>query len=74
MKYAIFLYDPDGDTGEGIIIGPFKYARTADDKAEEIREAAGLNDSGLPAVQCIVSQIYGASITPDLAVETMREH
>jgi hypothetical protein len=73
MSYGIFLFDPDGDMGEGIIVMSFHNAETADKKAEQITKAAGLDD-GRDTVVCLVVPIYRASIKPDLAVETMREH
>jgi hypothetical protein len=74
MKYAIFLYDPDGDMGEAIIVGLFTSFLTAISKAEKIRELGGQDQYQNDKVEVIVAPVYKATITPEFAVETMREH
>jgi hypothetical protein len=62
MRYGIFVYDPDGDMGYGVIIGAFKTAEAADRDVERIRRAveARKKDPRIPAgysgeqVECIV--------------------
>ena len=40
MRYAIFVHDPDGDSGDGCIVGPFRSFQAASDKADSIIRAA----------------------------------
>lgn len=50
-RWAIFVHDPDGDSGEGRIVGPFYEAEKADAKAAAIeRKAERVGDR----VECIV--------------------
>lgn len=39
--YSIFVHNPDGDMGFGIIAGKFRTAEAAEAKAETIRKMAG---------------------------------
>lgn len=51
-RWAIFVHDPDGDSGDGRIVGPFLDPEKADEVAERIRRA-GDRDGGY-GVECIV--------------------
>ena len=57
-RWAIFVHDPDGDSGYGAIVGPFRTVAAADRKAEAIRKAA--EDAGL-YVEPIIVNVYGGS-------------
>jgi hypothetical protein len=49
QRWGIFVHDPDGDMGEGRIVGAFRSAEAADRKAEQIQ-----NFSMYLGVECIV--------------------
>lgn len=50
-RWAIFVHDPDGDSGEGRIVGPFYEAAKADAKAATIARMAERAGDG---IECIV--------------------
>lgn len=58
QRWAIFVHDPDGDMGEGMVVGAFKSSAAADEKAEKIRDAAGNSER----VECIVLPLVPGSI------------
>lgn len=37
MRWAVFVFDPTGDMGDGAMVGPFRSAEKADEKAEKLR-------------------------------------
>lgn len=54
QRWAIFAHDPDGDTEEGVIVGPFLEEHTAIDKADKITRTAEKRSIYLPNIECIV--------------------
>lgn len=40
VRYGVYVHNPDGDMGEGMILGAFKDAEAAYDRAQKINEAA----------------------------------
>lgn len=67
-RYAIFVHDPDGDSGYGRIVGPFRSVDAADDKAESIRALA--ERRGL-YVECIVLPVESGSVAARDVVEAV---
>jgi uncharacterized protein YceH (UPF0502 family) len=57
-RWAIFVHDPDGDMGEGLIIGPMRDEGAADTKAEAIRRAGEREGR---YVECIVLPVDPAA-------------
>jgi hypothetical protein len=37
MRYGLFVHDPDGDMGYGLLVGKFRTEEAADAKAASIR-------------------------------------
>lgn len=40
IRYGVFVWDADGDMGDGVLVGPFRTGAAADLKAEGIRRSA----------------------------------
>lgn len=62
QRWAVFVHDVDGDSGDGRIVGPFRDVEKADAVADRIKRAADrrAGDARVPAgysgdgVECIV--------------------
>lgn len=55
-RWAIFIHEPDGDSGEGCIVGAFLDAGAADRKAEQITQAAERRGEYLECIVLPMSQ------------------
>lgn len=66
MRYGIFVHDPDGDMGYGLIIGAFKTAERAQDKADAITRQSEAKGE---AVECIVLPLHPSTIGARKAME-----
>lgn len=65
MRWAIFVHDPDGDSGDGLIVGAMQSAEAADAKAGAIERSAaraGVN------VECIVLPMESAAASNVVAM------
>lgn len=65
MRYAIFVHDPDGDSGLGLVVGPFRTAGAADEKVEQIRRVAGLYREP----ECIVLEVRPGDVSARAVIE-----
>lgn len=59
-RYAIFVHDPEGDSGYGRIVGPFASVDKADAKAASIRWAGEHQGR---EVECIVLPVEPGSVS-----------
>jgi len=59
VRWGVFVHDPDGDMGYGLIIGAFKDAATAEAKADQIRA----HESMHRALECIVLPIVAGAVS-----------
>lgn len=58
-RYGIFVHDPDGDMGYGIIVGAVSEAR-ADEKAATIRR---MGERQGVEVECIILKMVGGGMS-----------
>lgn len=58
QRWAIFVHDPDGDMGDGRIVGPFESPGKADETADRIRARADRDNA---YVECIVVPVLPGS-------------
>lgn len=65
-RYGVYVHDPEGDMGYGVIVGGFATAAKAEDKAEAIRTA----DSYL---ECIVLPIRPSATSTRRIVKEVQE-
>ena len=72
MRYAIFMHEPDGDSGDGCVVGPYKTAAAAEKKARAIEKQA---ERWGNYVECIVLPVAPSSISTRrvVAAVTTRE-
>lgn len=68
--WAIFVHDPDGDSGYGRIVGPFRSAKAADAKAETIRKKA---DRQGHYIECTVVPVAPGSASAQSTVDAVME-
>lgn len=61
-RWGIFVHDPDGDSGYGCIIGAYKSASLADDRADKITQKAERDGK---SVECIVLPLLPGSTAMD---------
>lgn len=55
MKVAIFVHDPDGDMGEGTIVGPFSSWESAERWRDNLQR---------PDLECIITTFVGVRKGP----------
>jgi hypothetical protein len=53
-RWAVYVHNPDGDMGDGVMVGPFYDVDKAEAKAEAIRKREGMY--GDP-IECIVLRV-----------------
>jgi hypothetical protein len=68
IKWGIYVFDPNGDYGDGAIIGPYMRGGSADRDAEAIRERADDEFS----VECIVVPLVGPRDGVSYALNRLR--
>lgn len=59
MTYGIYVWDPDGDMGDGAIVGPYHSQERAVAKADRIRAAVEQSDSDAQVVVVVVDVLNG---------------
>lgn len=58
-RYGTFVWDADGDTGDGLIVGPFKTVKRAEQEADRVRS---YGESQGEAIECVVVRVVTADI------------
>jgi hypothetical protein len=68
-RYGIFVHDPDGDSGDGVIVGAVS-SRRADEKAASIRRRGELQGR---EVECIIlPMVSGGTSAREIAARVVQ--
>lgn len=68
MRYGIYIHNPEGDMGEGMIVGAYKTGERADERAAQIRRYAERQGYDY-TLECIVVPLVGDSQSAASIVE-----
>jgi hypothetical protein len=67
-RYGVFVHDPEGDIGYGVIVGPFYTAEKAETKAEAIRRRDGMYGG----LECIVVPVLDGAASARRITDEVR--
>lgn len=64
LRYGIFVHDPEGDMGNGLIVGAFKTLNVARERADAIQKASPKRQDewgDRDALECIILDLWPGS-------------
>jgi hypothetical protein len=61
-RYALFVWDADGDMGDGIMVGPFRDIEAAERRAERIQTVADKVTDDEIAPQVMVVDLWPGEV------------